>query len=586
MKNNTKKTIRYFLQHTKKYKVSGFFMMLGLIGAAVSNAIVPLYFKKFFDILTSGGAKDVIVNSLIGVLILILVIELIQWSFWRLATFTAVYFQTKVMADLAVTCFEYLHKHSFTYFNDNFVGSLVKRVNRFVRSFEGIADRFTWSLIPLFVNLTIIIGVLGWKSKSIGLAVVVWLVIFMLVNWLFTKYKLKYDIERAQAETRVTGVLADTITNHPNVKLFNGYKSEVGLFSNVNDDLRNLQKFTWNLDNYFESLQGFLMIGLEIGIFYLAIGLWQKGIFTVGDFVLLQSYVITIFIRIWDFGRVIRHLYRDLADAEEMTEILETPHEIVDSRGAKELVVTKGEIDFEDVSFNYRKTRKIFSNFNLKIKPNERVAFIGPSGSGKSTITRLLLRLHDISGGKIFIDGQRIKKVTQDSLWQNISLVPQDPILFHRTLMENIRYGKPGSSDDEVIEAAKFAHCHEFISELPEGYNTYVGERGIKLSGGERQRVAIARAILRNAPILVLDEATSSLDSESESYIQDALDTLMKKKTVIVIAHRLSTIMKTDRIIVIDRGEIVEEGTHQKLLKKKKGMYKKLWDLQAGGFIE
>jgi ATP-binding cassette, subfamily B, bacterial len=586
MKDNTKKTIKYYWQHTKKYKVSGFFILIGLIGAAVSNVVVPLYFKKFFDVLTSGGATDIIAKTLVSILILILIVEFLQWFFWRLATFLAAYFQTKVMADLAVTCFEYLHKHSFAYFNNNFVGSLVKRVNRFVRSFEGISDRLAWNLIPLFVNLSMIIVVLSWKSTIIGLLIIGWLVIFMVVNWLFTKYKLKYDIERAEAETRVTGVLADTITNHPNVKLFNGYKSEVGLFANVNDKLRRLQKLTWDLDNYFEALQGFLMIGLEIGIFYLAIGLWQKGIFTVGDFVLLQSYVITIFLKIWDFGRVIRHFYRDLADAEEMTEILEAPHEIVDNRGATELVITKGEIEFKDVSFNYRKTRKIFSNFNLKIKSNERVAFIGPSGSGKSTITRLLLRLHDISGGKILIDGQKIKAVTQESLWQNISLVPQDPILFHRTLMENIRYGKPGSSDEEVVEAAKLAHCHEFVSELPEGYGTYVGERGIKLSGGERQRIAIARAILRDAPILVLDEATSSLDSESESFIQDALDTLMKKKTVIVIAHRLSTIMKTDRIVVVDRGEIVEEGSHQKLLKKRKGVYKKLWDLQAGGFIE
>ena len=347
-----------------------------------------------------------------------------------------------------------------------------------------------------------------------------------------------------------------------------------------------MQKFTWNLENYFEALQGFLMIGLEIGIFYLGIRLWEQGSFTVGDFVLLQSYILIVFMKIWDFGRVMRHLYRDLADAEEMTEILETSHEIVDSHDAKDLKVAKGEIEFSDVVFSYRKTRKIFSKFNLKIKPNERVALVGPSGSGKSTITRLLLRLHDISGGKILIDGQRIKKVTQDSLWRNISLVPQDPILFHRTLMENIRYGKTDATDEEVFEAARLAYCHEFISEFPEGYDTYVGERGVKLSGGERQRVVIARAILRNAPILVLDEATSSLDSGSENLIQNALDNLMKDKTVIVIAHRLSTIMKMDRIVVIDKGDIVEEGTHTALLKKRGGVYKKLWELQAGGFIE
>jgi len=217
---------------------------------------------------------------------------------------------------------------------------------------------------------------------------------------------------------------------------------------------------------------------------------------------------------------------------------------------------------------------------------NKIIIFCAPSGAGKSTIIKLLLRQHDLMSGKIEIDGQRISRVTLESLWESISLVPQDPILFHRSLMENVRYGKPGASDKEVFEAAKLAHCHEFISQFPDQYNTYVGERGIKLSGGERQRVAIARAILRNAPILVLDEATSSLDSESERLIQDALDILMKNKTVIVIAHRLSTIMRMDRIIVVDEGEIVEEGTHTQLLKKKDGLYARLWKVQAGGFIE
>lgn len=210
---------------------------------------------------------------------------------------------------------------------------------------------------------------------------------------------------------------------------------------------------------------------------------------------------------------------------------------------------------------------------------------IGPSGAGKTTVIKLLLRNHDIASGKILVDGQEISRVTQESLWKNISLVPQDPILFHRTLLENIRYGKPEATEEEVVKAAKAAHCHEFISSFPEEYDTYVGERGVKLSGGERQRVAIARAILRNSPILVLDEATSSLDSESESLIQDALVNLMKDKTVIVVAHRLSTIAKMNRIICIDNGQIVESGTHEELLALKNGQYRKLWELQACGFI-
>jgi len=380
--------------------------------------------------------------------------------------------------------------------------------------------------------------------------------------------------------------LADTITNHLNIKLFNAFKRETRGYANLNEEVRKLRFFTWTLDNVFEAGQTLLMIGLEIGIFYFAIDFWKQGFLTIGDFVLIQAYLLVIFRQVWNFGRTIRHIYQSLADAEDMTQILETPHEIVDIANAKKLKIETGKIEFKQVDFNYRQTRKVLNQFNLIIKPQEKIALVGPSGAGKSTIVRLLLRLHDINAGNIFIDNQNIAKVTQESLWSTISLVPQDPILFHRTLLENIRYGKSSASDKEVTKAAKLAHCHEFISQLPDKYNTYVGERGIKLSGGERQRVAIARAILRNAPILVLDEATSSLDSESEHYIQDALDSLMKQKTVIVIAHRLSTIMKMDRIIVIDKGGVIEEGTHQDLLTKPDGIYRKLWKIQAGGFID
>ena len=339
------------------------------------------------------------------------------------------------------------------------------------------------------------------------------------------------------------------------------------------------------MDNIFDAIQALFVVALEGIIFYVGIILWEKEMFTIGDFVLLQLYVMTIFMGMFNFGKLIRRTYKDLADAEEMTVILNTEHGITDVLRAKELKVKGGNIELQNVSFYYHKNRKVFDKFNLIIKGCQRIALIGPSGAGKTTVIKLLLRNYDVFGGKILIDNQDISRVTQESLWENISLVPQDPILFHRSLLENIRYGKLDATDEEVIEASKLAHCHEFISNLPEKYNTYVGERGIKLSGGERQRVAIARAILRNAPILVLDEATSSLDSHSESLIQDALDKLMKDKTVIVIAHRLSTIVKMDRIIFIDNGEIIEDGTHQQLIEKENGYYRKLWELQAGGFI-
>jgi len=586
MEDNTKETLEIYWRHSRNYKVSGLFMVFSVIAASFVSVIIPLYFKTFFDQLTSGQAADMVVKGLIIILISIAGLEFTSWFFWRISGFASNYFESKVMTDLTNYCFAYLHRHSFGFFNDNFVGSLTKRVKWFSGAFENITDRIVWSILPLIVNIVVIVFVLFRRNYWLGLGILVWILIFMVVNWFFTQYKLKYDIERSEAETRTTGILADTVTNNSTVKLFNGYRREVNYFGAATEALRRLRKLTWDLGATFEAIQGFFMIGLEIGILFLAIKLWQRGILTIGDFVLIQSYLINIFNRVWDFGKMIRQIYERLADAEEMTEILKKPHEIQDVKGAKKLVVNKGKIEFREVVFNYNETRSILKNFNLIVQPRERLALIGPSGAGKTTAVKILLRMYDLTGGKIFIDGQNIARVTQESLWHNISMVPQDPVLFHRTLMENIRYGRPEATDQEVFAAAKAANCHDFIKATPEGYNTYVGERGIKLSGGERQRVAIARAILRNAPVLVLDEATSSLDSESEQLIQGALKRLMKGKTVIVIAHRLSTVKMVDRIVVVDEGGIIEEGSHDELIKKPEGMYNKLWAIQSGGFIE
>jgi len=586
MKDNTKKTLQIYLRHCLKYKVPSFFIIFSVMAAAAINAIFPLYLKKFFDALASGGNVGQIADQLIKVLIALAVLDGLNWFAWRATNFGMTYFQPKVIADLSNTCFAYLHKHSYNFFENNFVGSLTKRVKWFSNAFEVVHDKLVWNLLPLTVTVAIIIFVLFKRSFWLGLVVSIWLILFLTLNWFFSKYKIKYDIKRAAKETEVTGLLADTITNAHTIQLFNGYHREVKRFAKVTEELRKIRKFTWDLTAFFEAGQGLLVIALEIGGFYLAIRLWQKGILTVGDFVLLQVYLLAIFDRVWDFGKVIRNIYENLADAEEMTIILQTPHGIVDAANAKNLQVKKGKIEFKEVDFCYHQTRTILKNFNLTIASHEKVALIGPSGAGKTTIVKLLLRIHELTAGQILIDGQSIVKVKQESLRLNIGLVPQDPILFHRTLMENIRYGSPEATDEQVIEAAKKARCDEFIMALPERYNTYVGERGIKLSGGERQRVAIARAILKSAPILVLDEATSSLDSASERLIQEAIDELMKNKTVIVIAHRLSTIRKMDRIIVIDDGRIVEEGSHQQLISQERGKYKNLWEIQVGGFVD
>jgi len=586
MKNNTKQTLKFYWKHSAKYPWTLFFSIFSAIGASIASVVTPLFLKQLIDILSIGIRDQIAINLLFVALFFVGTSLFTEFLFWRMNSFLGIWLEARVMADLSRTCFNYLHKHSFAYFNNNFVGSLVKRVNWFTRGFEGLADRIMYNLVPTLTVLIVAIAVLTYKNLYLGFFMLGWFILFMVFNGIFTVYKIKFDIARSGAESESTAVLADTITNNANVKLFCGYNRETSFFSLVSDKVKKLRCKAWNLDAVIHAVQGFLMISFEVGIFYYAIKLWQIGVFTIGDFVLLQTYILLIFDRIWNLSNIIRHLYQDLADAEEMTIILLTQHEIQDTKNAKNLVITAGEIEFRNVSFNYNDTRKIIDKFNLTVKSKEKLGVVGPSGSGKTTIIKLILRMYELTSGKILIDGQNISKVKQESLWVSSSMVPQDPVLFHRTLMENIRYGLPDATDEQVYEAAKLAHCHEFISEFPEGYNTYVGERGMKLSGGERQRVAIARAILRNAPILILDEATSSLDSESERLIQDALDHLMKNKTVIVIAHRLSTIMKMDRIVVIHSGQIAEEGTHEKLLRRKDGVYRKLWNLQAGGFIQ
>lgn len=585
MKQTSKDTIRIYWRHIRKYKFAFFGTIFSIIIGVVTNLIPPILYAEFFDLIANSEDPLSTVPELLHILYTVILVYAIGWVFWRSAEFLTSYYQTKTMADLANSCFEYMHKHSFAFFENNFVGSLVKRLNKFYRSFEHLADKITWDLIPLVTNITIITTVLFFHSVAIGLGLIVWVCLFIAVNYWYSIFKLKYDIQRSEMDTHVTGVLADSITNQSNIKLFSSFNREVDRFKAETGKLQYLRRFTWDLGHIMNAVQVILMIGLEFAVVYFAIQLWGEGSITLGTFVLIQAYLLTIFHRLWEFGRIIRDVYEALADAEEMTCILNTPHTIVDAHNATKLKVDTGVITFKDVQFNYHKTRSVIKNFNLEIKAGERVALVGPSGAGKSTLVKLLLRIVDTTRGKVLIDDQHIKKVTQDSLHSAIAMVPQDPILFHRSLMDNIRYGRPEASDEEVVNAAKAAHCHEFIETFPEGYETFVGERGVKLSGGERQRVAIARAILKNAPILVLDEATSSLDSESESLIQDALETLMKEKTVIVIAHRLSTIMKMDRILVVNDGQIHEEGTHKQLVKKKTGLYAKLWKYQAGGFI-
>jgi ATP-binding cassette subfamily B protein len=319
-------------------------------------------------------------------------------------------------------------------------------------------------------------------------------------------------------------------------------------------------------------------------LLFVLIKLRMHNLVTVGDFAFILGLALYVTEGVWYLTEQIVRLNDLIGRSNQSINMIMVPQEIADIPEAKNLSVTKGDIEFQDVTFQYKSQKNIFENKTVTIPGGQRIGLVGFSGSGKTTFVNLIVRLFDLSSGIIKIDNQNIREVTQHSLRENIGFIPQDPILFHRSLMENIRYGKIDASDEEVIQAAKKAHAHEFISLTPNGYQSLVGERGIKLSGGQRQRISIARAILKNAPVLILDEATSALDSVTEGYIQDSLASLMQGKTVIVIAHRLSTLLAMDRILVFDQGKIVEDGTHQNLLSKQ-GMYSILWNSQVGGFL-
>lgn len=582
----TRHVLRTYWRAARRYKA-----LLVLLVAAISfsttiDLVIPLWYKRFFDVIANVGAPDPnLSSSLIRILLGVFALNFLAWLSWRAASFVNNFFQVRVMTDLREHSFEYLLDHSYSFFTSTFVGSLVQKVNRLARSFENFSDRLYWDLLQLSIRAAGVAIALWFFNPLIAGVVLGWTAIFLGSNYAFARWKLKYDIARAAKESESTGVLADAITNQNTIQLFSGRAHEIRRFGKVAEEQFRITRLNWDLRSVMEAAQGFLFIAVEFFLFFYAIRFWEQGLLTVGVFVLIQTYLFQLIHRLWDFGRVVRDLYTSIADAKEMVEILELPHEIQDVPAARPLAVSRGGIEFRDASFSFHKTRPVLAAVSLAIPSGQKVALIGPSGAGKSTLVKLLFRFHVPESGHILIDGQDIQAVTQESLRNVISLVPQDPILFHRTLAENIRYGRRDATDEEVMRASEFAHCDEFIKDLPLGYNTYVGERGIKLSGGERQRVAIARAILKNAPILVLDEATSSLDSRSEGLIQDALEKLMRGKTVIVIAHRLSTIRKMDRIVVIDEGKIVEDGTHEELLARPESLYKKLWELQAGGFL-
>lgn len=573
-----------FWQHLRRHPLIWLGLFLGILGAEGAQVLVPVFDKKLIDAAVASASEPTHpLERLWYALCLILMIRGVIWIAWRVAGFVGSWIISRTTLDLMITGLEATLTQSYDFFSRSFSGALIRRIQKLGNSFSTIVDAVAWNLLPSFIIVSGSLFILLRSYPLFGEIMLIWTTIIVLESIAFLHWKLPLDRIRAEKDSAQIATLSDILSNSFNVLQFHGQAREGNEFRRVVQETFLAWLRSWRLSEKNSSIQGIANVALEGSLLALAIWQWHLGKITIGDFALLQGMAYTLTHQLRDTGRTLRTFFESVTDAAEMVEVIKTTPDILDVPEAKPLVVSQGMIEFRELGFQYHEQAKAIKHLSFCIQSGEKIALVGSSGAGKSTITKLLLRFYEATSGTIFIDRQDIRLVTQGSLREQISLVPQEPILFHRSIFENIRYGRPQATREEVIAAAKKAHCHEFIERLPQGYDTFVGERGVKLSGGERQRVAIARAILKDAPILILDEATSSLDSESEALIQAALKELMKGKTTIVIAHRLSTIMQMDRILVLEDGTIVDEGTHTDLIARD-GLYQKFWSIQAGGF--
>lgn len=489
---------------------------------------------------------------------------------------------------LSRLCFDTLSNQSMTFHNSRFGGSLVSQTSRFVSGYSGLVDVVTYSLWPTLASIVLTVGILAPIAPLFVAILVVMLVLYVVIAYGMYRRILPLSAEASRAQNKLSGVLSDAVTNILAVKTYGREDYERGLFTTADREAMAAENVNMRatMRRGFTTSALITAIMFVVSIFVVGGNAWF-GI-SAGTLVMMFTYTYNLTMRFNYFNSMMQRINRALGDAAEMTRVLDEPTLVADDEDAKPLEVTEGRIDFENLRFRYPDAPKddyVFEDLNLHIPAGQRVGLVGRSGSGKTTLTKLLLRLDDVQEGRVLVDGQDVSHCTQQSLRRQVAYVPQEALLFHRSIRENIAYGTPDATDEEIRRAAEEANALEFIERLPDGFDTMVGERGVKLSGGQRQRVAIARAILVDAPILVLDEATSALDSESEALVQGALENLMRGRTSIVVAHRLSTVASLDRIVVLAHGEVVEDGTHHELVERG-GEYASLWNRQTGGFLE
>lgn len=490
----------------------------------------------------------------------------------------------KIQSGIRLTMFSHIQEHSPSYFNERFAGSLVNKINDMTNAIDSIIQQLFWPIISS-IAMSLLGAVFLWFVHPMLSAILLtWIVVHLCICLMFSKKCDLYEHQHGESRSTLIGKIVDSLTNNFAVNLFYRFKYEKDSLEPYQNEEEKTNIFARKYVEKMRSVTSFFYVTIcFIGINGFVIYLWLHEQITTGEVAQVFGTMWNIAAVMWAVGGSLPIFFQAFGTAKQAYSVMIDPKDIKDKPDAKELKIQTGEIIFENVSFHHGE-KLLFSNKHAHIPGGQKIGLVGFTGAGKSTFINLILRFFSLSKGKILVDGQNIEDVTLESLRRQIALIPQDPVLFHRTLKENISYGKPEATDVEIINTAKLAHCDEFICGLQAGYETKVGERGTKLSGGEKQRIAIARAILANAPILILDEATSALDSVTEKYIQESLEKLMEGKTTIVIAHRLATLARMDKILVFDKGNIFEEGTHDDLMSKE-GLYAKMWHMQVGGFL-
>lgn len=574
----------FTLRHWAAHKGLAIGVAVTMVLATLTEVIVPVYAGRLVDALTQGrAAADVALHSFLMMMLLGLVMVVLRhFAWWGVVPLTL-----GIMRKVAQGAFHRVQRFSTDWHNNSFAGSIVRKITRGMWALDMINDVLLLALLPSLVVLIGTVLLLGHRWPIMGLVMALGSMAYVLMTVILATRIIAPASRLSNAQdTRMGGVLADALGANAVVKSFGAEAREDARLGRVIGKWSGRTRRTWMLHTWSGTGQLALLWVVRTAVTGTALWLWWQGRATPGEitYVLTTYFVVHGYLR--DIGQHVHHLQRAVNEMEELVQLHAEPMGVADSPGARPLQIDAGEVRFDHVTFCYAgQHTPLYRGLNVRIAPGARIGLVGHSGSGKTTFVKLIQRLYDVTEGRVLIDGQDVSHATQESLRSQIAIVQQEPILFHRSLAENISYARPEATLEEIERAARLANAHDFIVRLARGYQTLVGERGVKLSGGERQRVALARAFLANAPILILDEATSSLDSESEALIQQAMDRLMSGRTSIVIAHRLSTVRAMDRILVFEHGRVVEEGSHDTLLRRPHGHYRRLFERQSGGIV-